>query len=79
MIRPLAREILRRHASHGLRRLFGLRLAQLREPEVEYLHASLRADHDVARFDVAVRDPSLVCSRHRIAHRDTDAEQGSGR
>ena len=45
---------------------------QLRQPEVEHLHAPFRRDHHVGGFQVAVDDALLVRGGERIGERDAD-------
>ena len=53
----------------------GLDLAQLRQAEVEHLHAAVRRDHDVARLQIAMGDAALVRGADGVAHADTDPQQ----
>ena len=70
MIMPGARRE-RRHRRVGRRAL-----DQLREAEVEHLHAAVAGDHDVGRLDVAVDDAARVRgarARRRFCTRNSSA------
>ena len=43
-------------------------LGQFGNPEVEHLHVSVRSQHDVLRFDVAVHDAGFVRGSQRRGH-----------
>ncbi len=47
--------------------------AQLREPEIEHLHASLR-EHDVGRLEVAVNDADAMRGGERIGYLRSDPQ-----
>ena len=44
-------------------------------PEIEHLHVSIRAQHDVFGFDVAMQDPAFVCGRQGRADLDSDVQR----
>ena len=43
-------------------------LGQLGNPEVEHFYVSVRSQHDVRRFDVAVHDTGIMCGSQRRSH-----------
>ena len=48
---------------------------QLREAEVEHLHAVRRGvEHDVGRLQIAMRDPALMRGADRVGQRDGQVE-----
>ena len=50
-------------------------LQAFRDPEVEELRGSVRSDHDVRRFQIAVQDASLVRGLQRAGDLDGDARR----
>ena len=51
------------------------RVERLRQAEVEDLHVAVRAQHDVFRLDIAMRDPARVRRRQRSRDLDRDPDR----
>ena len=47
---------------------------QFGQTEVEHLHGTVRADHHVGRFEIAMDDAARVRGRQRIGDRNRDPE-----
>ena len=78
LVHLLAPLLLRRHVGRGAGAAASLRSEEVRDPEIEELHAPVLAEEDVGGLQVAVHDAALVGMREPLRHLLGDA-QGLGR